>query len=218
MTSTTERYVGRIVGIGRTLEGFNAALYRLSSRTFPKRSLQVSQTTVRVVPQEGYEHQLDGERNIFYNAIVTTGKYVVVGNGSHTDFIAEAIDSDLAPQKAIETVLASLGYERNEEKTPRIVGVVPGYGDHGWLAIVREDAFIVRRLNLEDGKCTYIATREVLEPGGASSVMRRLSAAELAEDLVKQEPFCNFSAAIASAVAVCRYPNAQVGSYFPERV
>ncbi len=211
-------YVGRMVGIGRTIDGQNAVLYRLSSQSYLNRQL-VNQTgsTVKVVPADGQDYLLDGERNIYYSAIVEVRKYFIAGNGNHTDFIAEAIENEVPVQKAIETVLATLGYEKNKEKTPRIVGVVPISGDFGWLGIVREDALIVRRIELEPRLLSYIATSRLLEPGYFITDLGVTTALDIARGFVEGHIFEDFTDPIASAAVLCSDPNFTLGIWHVER-
>ena len=48
-------YAGRIVAVGRTPEGANAALYRVSSRSFPNRQAVDLGGKLAIVPREGHE-------------------------------------------------------------------------------------------------------------------------------------------------------------------
>ncbi len=217
MPNTEERYLGRIVGIGQTIKGDNAVLYRLSSQHYPNRQLVVANSTIKVVPADGHDYLLDGERNIFYNAIVSVRRHFIVGNGSHTDFIAEAVENDVPVQKAIETVLATLGYERNEEKTPRIVGVVPAHGNIGWLGIVREDALIVRQIELEPRLLKYISTSVAIEPDRYATDLAATNAQDAAKALIEGHIFNRFTDPVASAVVVCHYPNVDIAIYKREK-
>ena len=51
-------YVGRIVAVGRTPNGNNAVMYRVSSRSFPNRRTVRTPRGLAIVPREGHESDL----------------------------------------------------------------------------------------------------------------------------------------------------------------
>jgi len=158
-------YVGRIVAAGRTHDGRNAALYRVSSRSFPNRMAVDNGGVVAVVPRPGHEE--DARRNpyVSYNALRVAGDWAVASNGSHTDPIADKVSAGVPVRDAMAQVLLALDYERDELGTPRIAAAVPHSGDSGWLAVVRRDALIVREVPLRDGEARYAATYEANDVG-----------------------------------------------------
>ena len=89
----------------------------------------------------------------------------VVSNGSHTDPVAEKIQAGLPPRDAMASVMLAMDYEHDSLDTPRITGVVTPDGKHGWLAIVRKDALIVREFTLQPGQAFYVCTYEKNAPG-----------------------------------------------------
>jgi IMP cyclohydrolase len=153
-------YVGRIVAIGRTRAGANAALYRVSSRSFPNRTAVEVEGRLAVVPRPGHEGDLQKNPYIAYNCVRIAGELAVATNGSHTDPIAEKLALGVPPRDALASVLLALDYEKDALQTPRIAGIVPRDGDVGWLAIVRHDALIVKAVSLEAGRASYVATYE----------------------------------------------------------
>ena len=62
-------YVGRIVAVGRTPEGRNAVMYRVSSRSFPNRRTVQTPVALAVVPREGHEGDLAKNPYIAYNCL-----------------------------------------------------------------------------------------------------------------------------------------------------
>ena len=64
-------YVGRIVAIGRTPQGTGAAMYRVSSRSFPNRMSVINPQThsVSIVPKPGFESDLSRNPYIAYNCL-----------------------------------------------------------------------------------------------------------------------------------------------------
>ena len=90
-------YIGRIVAFGRTLDGKNAAMYRVSSRSFPNRQAVISKDRIAVVPRPGAESDLAKNPYISYNClrVAGNGEWAVATNGSQTDPIAEKIDAGM---------------------------------------------------------------------------------------------------------------------------
>jgi IMP cyclohydrolase len=153
-------YVGRIVAVGRTRAGANAALYRVSSRSFPNRMAVEVEGRLAVVPRPGHEGDLQKNPYIAYNCVRIAGELAVASNGSHTDPIAEKLVLGVPARDALASVLLALDYEKDALQTPRIAAVVPREGDVGWLAIVRHDALVVKAVALEPGRASYLATYE----------------------------------------------------------
>jgi len=153
-------YVGRIVAVGRNRAGANAALYRVSSRSFPNRMAVLVQGRLAVVPRPGHEGDLHKNPYIAYNAVRIAGEFAVATNGSQTDPIAEKLTLGVPPRDALASVLLALDFEKDALQTPRIAGIAPREGDVGWLAIVRHDALVVKAVPLAPGRAWYIATYE----------------------------------------------------------
>ena len=153
-------YVGRIVAVGRTRAGANAGLYRVSSRSFPNRRAVEIDGRLAIVPREGHEGDVHKSPYIAYSCLRVAGDWCVVTNGSHTDPIAEKIESGVPVRDALAGSLLALDYERDDYRTPRIAGAVPVAGDTAFLAIVRHDALVVRAVPLEPGRASWIATYE----------------------------------------------------------
>jgi IMP cyclohydrolase len=172
--------------------------------SFPDRRLVIDQgQSVRVVPKEGTEHLYDGERYLYYNALVSTKSHVIAGNGTHVDFIEEAVEGGIPILKAIESVLATLGPEKNKEATPRIVAAIPPEEAVGWLGIVRRDALIVRELTLRAGDVSYLAVKGFLEQRIDHCRFDSLSVEDLAKEAFEGPGLGRFSFPLAAAVAFC---------------
>ena len=154
-------YVGRIVAVGQTRAGANAALYRVSSRSFPNRTAVELNGRLAIVPREGHEADLQKNPYIAYNCVRIASDFAVVSNGSQTDPIAEKIESGMPIRDALVSVLVALDYEKDDYNTPRIVGAIPLSGDLAWLGVVRHDALVVKSVRLEAGRAFYLATYEV---------------------------------------------------------
>jgi IMP cyclohydrolase len=153
-------YVGRIVAVGRTRAGANAALYRVSSRSFPNRRAVELGGRIAIVPREGFESDVQRSPYIAYHCVRLAGDYAVATNGSQTDPIAEKIAAGVPPRDALALSLLALDYEKDDYRTPRIAAVVPRAGDRAWLAIVRADALVVKEVALAAGRLAWLATYE----------------------------------------------------------
>lgn len=153
-------YVGRIVAVGRTREDRLVALYRVSSRSFPNRRANVAGQAIAVVPKEGFETDIYKNPYIAYNCLRLAGSYAVVSNGTHTDPLAEKLETGMMPRDAMVSVLFGLDYEHDQLSTPRIAAIVNKENRRCTLGIVRKDALLVREFDLQPGEALYIATYE----------------------------------------------------------
>ncbi len=155
-------YIGRIVAVAQAPDGRFAALYRVSSRSFPNRTAVAEAEVVRIVPKPGHEGDIHNNPYIAYNCarVVCGGTVAVVTNGSQTDPIAEKIAMGLPPRDALALAHLALDYEKDQYNTPRISAVADTRDGSAWLATVREDGIAVRRMPLRTGRLLYVATYE----------------------------------------------------------
>ncbi|MDD3118991.1 MAG: IMP cyclohydrolase [Victivallales bacterium] len=153
-------YVGRIVAVGMNRAGAVAAMYRVSSRSFPNREARLTGRTVAIMPRSGFESDLSKNPYIAYNCVRLAGDVAVVSNGSHTDPIVEKIAQGMAIRDAFALGLLAMDYEKDSYNTPRIVAAVSRKNTSGWLGIVRHDALLVREFKLQPGAAFYVATYE----------------------------------------------------------
>jgi IMP cyclohydrolase len=201
-------YVGRIVAVGRTPQGKNAVLYRVSSRSFPNRRTVKTSRGLAVVPIEGHEKDIFKNPYIAYNAVrvATNPAGEIVGvatNGSQTDPITEKIASGMSIRDAMVESLVVLDYEKDDFSTPRIAVAVARSGGEGWCGIARKDAIIVRAFPLSSGEAFYFATYEVNEPRmDLVSPFRAATADEAAQWAVDGGKFADLEKPVCSAAAV----------------
>lgn len=210
-------YVGRIVAAGRTRNGRNAALYRVSSRSFPNRMAVDNGGVVAVMPRPGREE--DARRNpyVSYNALRVAGDWAVASNGSHTDPIADKVSAGVPVRDAMAQVLLALDYERDELDTPRIAAAVPRSGDSGWLAVVRRDALIVREVSLREGEAHYAATYEANDVGDDRlSAFDAADAGEAARFAVHGGAFAALERPVTSAAALAEHDGFALGVHLVE--
>ncbi|MFA4944109.1 MAG: IMP cyclohydrolase [Lentisphaeria bacterium] len=203
-------YVGRIVAVGRTPEGRGAALYRVSSRSFPNREARVLEKAVAILPKPGFEGDIHKSPYIAYNCYRRGGPFAVVSNGSHTDPVAEKLEAGMRPRDALATVMLAMDYEHDSLDTPRITGIVTADGSHGWLGIVRKDALLVREFKLQPGQAFYVCTYGLDVPGEAQvePAFAAATAPEACAWILGRGVFADFEKPV---TAVCAVADAQGG-------
>ena len=157
---STPLYLGRIVAIGRTRAGDAAAMYRVSSRSFPNRMAVLKGTAATIVPKPGHEGDVMKNPYIAYNCARIVGDIAIVTNGSHTDPIAEKIAAGMPVRDALALSLLGLDFEHDSLDTPRIAAVVSRTGETGFHAVVRKNGLNVHELPLAKGECRYVSTYE----------------------------------------------------------
>ncbi|MCK5845439.1 MAG: IMP cyclohydrolase, partial [Victivallales bacterium] len=147
-----------------TKSGKAAAMYRVSSRSFPNREACVSNETVSIIPKAGFESDLSKNPYIAYNCVRLTGNFAVATNGSQTDPITEKIASGMNPRDALAISMLALDYEKDDYNTPRVSAVVNRSSSSGYLAVVRKDALHIVEFELTPGVAYYVATYEHATP------------------------------------------------------
>lgn len=199
-------YVGRIVAVGRGRDGNLAALYRVSSRSFPNRQAIRREGAVAIVPKAGFEGDVLKNPYIAYNCLRLVGSRAVASNGSHTDPIAEKLAAGMGIRDALVMVLAALDYEHDSLDTPRIAAVVDHGSGEAYLGIVRKDALLVRAFAPQPGQAFYLCTYEHDAPleeyvdGGFDAG----DAAAACRYVLGQGVFANLERPITAACAVGR--------------
>lgn len=155
-------YLGRIVAVAVTPQGRPAALYRVSSRSFPNRVANVThdRSCVSIVPKPGHETDISKNPYIAYNCARLVGNKAILANGSHTDPIAEKIGMGMPVRDAIALSLLAMDYEKDDYSTPRIVAVADAGAGLGWLGTVRRDGMDVRCFKLQPGRVAHLSTYE----------------------------------------------------------
>ena len=157
-------YLGRIVAIGMTPQGKAAAMYRVSSRSFPNREAVLVNNQISILPRAGFESDLRKNPYISYNCVRLAGEWAVATNGSQTDPIVEKIAMGFPPRDAISLGLLAMDYEKDSLDTPRIVAAVSHKRPVGYLGIIRKDALLVREFTLVPGEIRYLSTYEKNRP------------------------------------------------------
>ena len=195
-------YVGRIVAIGRNKEGKLAAMYRVSSRSFPNRTAKVGEGNVSIVPRAGHERDVFKNPYIAYRCVKIVGDMAIATNGSHTDPIAEKVASGMSLRDAITMSLLTLDYEKDDYNTPRIASAVRAGADTGFLGVVRHDGINVHELPLAPNTCYYLATYEINDVSTDQADTFDVSSAEqAARHVIDGGAFADLEKPITSAVA-----------------
>lgn len=206
-------YLGRVVAVAKTKAGRNAALYRVSSRSFPNRRAVPADGAVVILPREGAEDDAARNPYVSYNAVRIAGQWAVAANGAHADPIAEKLAGGAPPKDALALTLLTMDYERDHLRTPRIAAVVPVEGDEAWLSVVRADGLQVQAVRLEAGAAVYLATYE------ASSVTPQqrsefdaADAADAAQFAIEGGAFAAMPHPVTSAAALADPPGFALGT------
>jgi IMP cyclohydrolase len=197
-------YIGRIVAVGMTKAGKTAAMYRVSSRSFPNRMAVENDGKIAVVPRPGAEGDLAKNPYISYNCLRIAGEWAIATNGSQTDPITEKIASGMPVRDAITLGLLALDYEHDSLDTPRIVAVVHRTEPVGYLGIIRKDAVLVREIKLTPGVCYYLSTYEKNAPCDANidNAFDGACSHCAAQYIVDGGVFAGFECAVTSAAAM----------------
>jgi IMP cyclohydrolase len=170
-------YVGRFLVVGPEV-----GAYRVSSRSFPNRKIIEREGTLTVVPTA--EADETDNPYVSYNCIRPVEERVVIGNGSHTDPIAEKLTLGYPARDALALSLLALDFEKDDYDTPRIAGIV---GEESYVGIVRRDGLLVREVT----EPTLVATYEKDSPEPTEFDAESASAAaDAAYDADFEHPVC----------------------------
>ncbi|MCC8180189.1 MAG: IMP cyclohydrolase [Planctomycetes bacterium] len=198
-------YLGRIVAVAVTPSGRPAALYRVSSRSFPNRMAEVAPGSgkVSIVPKPGFETDVAKNPYIAYNAARLVGQYAILANGSHTDPIAEKIAMGMPVRDALALSLLAMDYEKDDYSTPRIAAVADASRQLGWLATIRRDGLDVRCVDLDVGQVMHLSTYVHDIPGlELLSEFTAETAADACQFLVNGGVFADFTNPVTAVAAV----------------
>ena len=187
MPSSTPVYRGRYIAIGKLTNP--TALYRVSSRSFPNRRIDLAGATAQVVPTE--KAALSDNPFISYRCYAqTVPDTVIVSNGSQIDQVVSKLRRGCPMKDALILSLAVNDFEDDGHATPRIIGAIQG--NTGYVGSVGARHVGVYAFDLAEGvffevstnacPSTVIGRIEVSSP-------RKLSADELAADLAKGNLF-----------------------------
>lgn len=198
-------YLGRIVAAAITPSGHPAALYRVSSRSFPNRMANCSADgkTVSIIPKPGHEKDISKNPYIAYNAAKLVGGFAILTNGSHTDPIAEKIAMGLPPRDALALSLLAMDYEKDDYSTPRIAAITE-IGSHiVWLGTVRHNGLDVQSYQLKPGEVIHLSTYEHNIPTSARISSFNAETPEQACDFILgQGVFADFTNPVTAVAAV----------------
>ena len=197
-------YLGRIVAIGMTADRRAAAMYRVSSRSFPNRQAVLNNGNIAIMPRPGFESDLAKNPYITYNCVRLAGNWAVASNGSQTDPIVEKIAMGMPVRDAMALGLLAMDYEKDSLDTPRIVAAVDRTRPVGFLGIVRKDALIVREFELEPGKAYYLSTYEKNRPclHNVDDAFTAADAAAACSYVIGKGVFADFTHPVTAACAV----------------
>ena len=205
-------YIGRSVCLGKTPDGRNVAIYRISSRSFPDRTAKHDGDAVSIVAKPSASGSGTSNPYIFYNCARLLPDHTVIGNGTHTDVIAEKLSAGYPARDALTIALFSLDYERDEQNTPRIAAVVPREGSTGWLGSIRPDSIEIRELALESGSVAYVATYESIDISPARILpIADGDASSIAQAALDGPGFNDFENPVVAVAVLATEANIEVG-------
>jgi len=183
-------YIGRFIVVG---PGVGA--YRVSSRSFPNRRIADRDGLLTVEPTPDAPET--DNPYVSYNCLqvvsppASDGQWVVVGNGSHVDPIAEKIELGSPARDALAEPLLALDYEKDDYNTPRIAGVVTAESAH--IGTVRDDALLIKAVD----EPTLVATYEEDSPRAYEfAVEDAADAAESVYDADYEHAICAAAATV----------------------
>lgn len=207
-------YVGRIVGVGRNLNGYPVAAYRVSSRSFPNRNAERLGDTVQIVAQAGSADAASDSPYIAYECLIWNERFAVVSNGTHTRPIYERLKAGNAPRDAIASVLVGLDREFDQHDTPRICGVVDIAGDTLWLGSITATSLSVMPLEIRRGQLAYVTTYELPLPGREQMDDRfnAVDATAACRYIVGESVFSEFDKPVCAASWVASAPDADIAT------
>ncbi|MFQ3548763.1 MAG: IMP cyclohydrolase [Armatimonadota bacterium] len=186
-------YVGRIVAVGMGRKPF--AAYRVSSRSFPNRIAKITDVGVAIQPLD--PEDIKKNPYIAYNCLRVSKNGIVVSNGSHTDPIFEALEAGASPDIALQDVLSTMGYEKDDFNTPRIAGVLTE--SLGYLGTVRIDAVEVTSFALEPNTCQFVCTYEIDKIEGNNHPFIAVDAQSAAKHIFEEGIFADLELPVCSA-------------------
>ena len=156
-------YIGRFVILGRTRQGAWYLGYRVSSRSFPNRTIRFAGDRAMVIPTA--DAMQSDNPYISYNCLRQHGETVVVGNGTQVDPIIDKIKLGYPLRDAVALSMLALDYEHDAYNTPRVTAGIDCRGEgYGLLSIVTENKLMVRRISVAPGEAFLIATYELTDP------------------------------------------------------
>jgi len=173
-------YIGRFIVVG---PGVGA--YRVSSRSFPNRTVVERDDLLTVVPTA--EAAETDNPYVSYNCARPVDGQAVVGNGSHVDPVTEKLELGYPARDALVSGLFALDYEKDDYDTPRIAGVVGA--DEAYVGIVRKDALLVEAVS----EPTLVATYEKNSPEAYAL------SAEAADEAAREVYDADFEHAVCAA-------------------
>jgi len=173
-------YIGRFIVVG---PGVGA--YRVSSRSFPNRTVVERDDLLTVVPTA--EAAETDNPYVSYNCARPVDGQAVVGNGSHVDPVTEKLELGYPARDALVSGLFALDYEKDDYDTPRIAGVVGA--EEAYVGIVRKDALLVEAV----GEPTLVATYEKNSPEAYAL------SAEAADEAAREVYDADFEHAVCAA-------------------
>lgn len=172
--------------------------YRISSRTFPDRTISVDGGSAHV-HQRGDEH--DDGPFIDHECLRIVGPLAVVGNAGHVTAIADRLEAGSGPFDAATLVLAALGPMPDHQATPRIAAITGVGWERGLLATIGAGWLQVEWVDSSDGSLTVLSTYDETAQITAPKAIAEDDPGAIAQELLTGEGWNAFEHPVAALAA-----------------
>lgn len=152
-------YLGRMLACARAGDGSVYLYYRVHSRSFKNRELQVEDGKASVVPSTRHSEDFKNPY-VTYNCCRHNQATCVVANGAQTDPIFEKLVRGASPRDAIAHVLLGMDYEFDGHDTPRIVMHACAESGALHFGIVTQNSLQVDTVKLARNQLALLSTNE----------------------------------------------------------
>lgn len=196
-------YIGRLCLIGVSNTGKLFVGYRLSSRSFPDRIIDIESNSAKVIPKGDSSKSYSS--HLFYNCIkianLNNRTILIVGNGPHTDYIEKVITKEGQIMDRASEILNVLGHEQDEQRTPRILGIATE--EQLILGLIGENGLDLKTFEPYPGKAFFVSTSQLQEVGEhIIKDFKAENALEIIRLLKEMTPFNKFTNYLGAVAAV----------------
>ncbi|WP_455279027.1 IMP cyclohydrolase [[Eubacterium] cellulosolvens] len=143
--------------------------------------------------------------HLFYNCTKITNlnnrTILIAGNGSHTEYIEKVLTKEDQIVDCASEILQVLGHEQDEQRTPRILGIVTE--EQLILGLIGENGLGLKKFQPYPGKAFFVSTLQLQEVGEhIIKDFKAENALELIRLLKEMTPFNKFTNYLAAVAAV----------------
>lgn len=158
-------YLGRVICVGQTHDGYLTMFYRLASQSKPGRKIEGdNHRELRVIAKVGYEDKVYCDPFLYYPVMKRQPNFIVLGNHRHTGSVASELRDNPDPMRSIGRVLADWGPEEDGQDTPRLAAAVLTEASTVCIGIVGRAGMDVKYLEPRPGGWLTVATEYREQP------------------------------------------------------